>query len=356
MIPSYFWPGGRLWLVMLAFVGAGAVLAEVCLLYAARLNRIAIDTAAWQVRLEHPRPRPQKKHLPVAIAGALMGLLLFAIVNLAALANRHAADPEHRLVAICAYAVLSVPAILGAIWASMTVYVGLTRRHTEEDDREWWARASAWIFWISLGWIGFSLAVLAGPWLLLASPRTREWGSMAGALGLATSAYGYWSKHGTRIERKLKSIAGVLGNRLLETAAGAFIVALIVVLSLVDANLIGAAHPPAAFIRDAPTYTAVISTAAWWRVVLVMAALALAGYRCSRFVGANTFSLHSMYGNRLVRAYLGASNGRRDPNPFTDFDPNDNIAMSAVGQPAPPASASAARPRLFHVIDRKSVV
>src|SRR5262249_59614067 len=39
----------------------------------------------------------------------------------------------------------------------------------------------------------------------------------------------------------------------------------------------------------------------------------------SLFVDANKFSLHAYYRNRLVRAYLGASNKNRRPNAFTRF-------------------------------------
>jgi hypothetical protein len=40
-------------------------------------------------------------------------------------------------------------------------------------------------------------------------------------------------------------------------------------------------------------------------------------------VNINRFSLHAMYRNRLVRAFLGASRKRKS-DPFTDFDPQDN--------------------------------
>src|SRR6185295_9910671 len=46
-----------------------------------------------------------------------------------------------------------------------------------------------------------------------------------------------------------------------------------------------------------------------------------------RFVNVNRFSLQAMYRNRLVRAYLGASNPRRQPNLFTGFDPDDNLRL-----------------------------
>jgi hypothetical protein len=47
----------------------------------------------------------------------------------------------------------------------------------------------------------------------------------------------------------------------------------------------------------------------------------------SWFIGVNRFSMHALYRDRLVRSYLGASNAKRAPNPFTGFDPWDNIPM-----------------------------
>jgi hypothetical protein len=47
----------------------------------------------------------------------------------------------------------------------------------------------------------------------------------------------------------------------------------------------------------------------------------------ARLINANKFSLHGMYRERLIRAYLGASNSNRKENPFTGFDENDNIRM-----------------------------
>jgi hypothetical protein len=49
-------------------------------------------------------------------------------------------------------------------------------------------------------------------------------------------------------------------------------------------------------------------------------------------VDINEFSLHHFYKNRLVRCYLGASRdqGDRDPNPFTGFDPKDDLPLEKL--------------------------
>src|SRR5581483_8638143 len=42
-----------------------------------------------------------------------------------------------------------------------------------------------------------------------------------------------------------------------------------------------------------------------------------------------------MYRNRLIRAYLGASRETRAPNPFTGFDPDDNLPMAHLAGQKP---------------------
>ena len=55
--------------------------------------------------------------------------------------------------------------------------------------------------------------------------------------------------------------------------------------------------------------------------------LLFVGWFMSLFISVNTFSLHGMYRDRLVRAYLGASNDRKNANIFTGFAKDDDIAM-----------------------------
>ena len=62
-------------------------------------------------------------------------------------------------------------------------------------------------------------------------------------------------------------------------------------------------------------------------------------------VNINRFSIHALYRNRLIRAYLGASNPRRAPNPFTGFDDADNSLMTSLWTPA----KSSWQP--FHVVN-----
>lgn len=47
-------------------------------------------------------------------------------------------------------------------------------------------------------------------------------------------------------------------------------------------------------------------------------------------IDVNRFSMHGVYRNRLVRAFLGGARASRRADPFTDFDPADNHRMSGL--------------------------
>jgi len=64
---------------------------------------------------------------------------------------------------------------------------------------------------------------------------------------------------------------------------------------------------------------------------IIFAAAAALSWR----VDVNEFSLHHFYRNRLVRCYLGASNPERKPEPFTGFDPDDDLALSELARDYP---------------------
>jgi hypothetical protein len=59
-------------------------------------------------------------------------------------------------------------------------------------------------------------------------------------------------------------------------------------------------------------------------------------------INVNKYTLHAMYRDRLIRAYLGASRDevQRQPDKFTGFDPADNLAMFEVR-----------RQKLVHVVN-----
>ena len=65
----------------------------------------------------------------------------------------------------------------------------------------------------------------------------------------------------------------------------------------------------------------------WWTILAVAILFVLLGVGLGCLINVNKFSLQAMYRDRLIPAYLGASNNRRNPNPFTGFDESDNLPM-----------------------------
>jgi hypothetical protein len=85
--------------------------------------------------------------------------------------------------------------------------------------------------------------------------------------------------------------------------------------ALIESPLLGAAEGASNYREDLK-----------WLGIGCGATLFVAFFSWTR-VNINRFSIHALYRNRLVRAYLGASNPRRVPNPFTGFDEDDNYRM-----------------------------
>jgi hypothetical protein len=76
-----------------------------------------------------------------------------------------------------------------------------------------------------------------------------------------------------------------------------------------------------------------------------LATLGLVARIASSRVNINRFSLHALYRNRLIRAYLGASRDARHPDRFTGFDSEDNVRMHDIWRP------DIEPRRLFHVVN-----
>jgi hypothetical protein len=62
-----------------------------------------------------------------------------------------------------------------------------------------------------------------------------------------------------------------------------------------------------------------------YKLLLCISVVAVACLGLAWRVDLNEFSMNLFYRNRLVRCYLGASRKSRRPNPFTGFDPDDDL-------------------------------
>ena len=229
--------------------------------------------------------------------------------------------------------------------------VGFVSRCTTDEDREWWARSMAWLLIVMVGWTALSTLVLYGPGLFLKIKYSLiKWalGASGGIAGAIISVLGYSDKTHTFIKKKN------LSELALQIAAVVFILVLGVALSLLPACIL----PATAFDLNVTSYKSWLSLHTINSpLFLFLGLLAFSGIS-AWFVNVNKFSLNSMYRNRLILAYLGASRhdkkdsttpglckhptnhdicltctkGPRAPNPFTGFDSNDNCYMMSLPQ------------------------
>lgn len=355
------------------------------------LSSIAGGTLLRRVRdvESGSRPATWRALVAVSFSGAVTGVGLFTLVG-ALLSVARDADPSDQRV----LALVGVPLLLAVFWMGVTLYAAWRRPIGHEDEREWWARAGA--RWIALGtgWLVMFLLVLFAPTLLLSwtglksAAGTAAAGAGTGALGVLLALVGYASKRGPAWRQQIESLSVRTGLRVLDIAAVGFIVLLLASLSLAftlamrldhevvkqqDALLYSQVILPAASNKDCKQPSTLTQHCAHWTdmaihryerslatvapMPLLMSAIALLALALtvSHRIGVNAFSLHSLYGNRLVRAYLAASRPSevRRPHWFTGFDPKDNVPMHELWPTLGAASShsAATAPRLFHVVN-----
>ena len=257
------------------------------------------------------------------------------------------------------YACFAAPMVMILFLFAATVFIGAGSKFTSDEDREWWARMGGWMCIAILGWAGFASLVLFGPLGLLTlwfwAPKTM--GLLGGASGLFTLIAGYSGGTSARPETKDKNnfAAGLLDNTLKMLAAPLTLLLIVVLLSLgtswvmVKTGLVTGLENVYhgfynALVNDLVRQTAANADfmhaeildnfvsgllATELPVVFYFVVIAAGvGWLLSLAININKFSLHAIYRSRIVRAYLGASNFKRDPNPFTGFDPADNLPLA----------------------------
>jgi hypothetical protein len=288
--------------------------------------------------------RAPNKRLPAAqvrvgfysfalITGALAGWIAYAMADIF--------NPAlHPARAVCS----GFPVVMGIFFLATALFIGLTSRITNDEDREWWARSGGWIMIAACGWAAASVLVLGGPKLIamLIAWGGRKAAAAGGLAGLASGALGSLAGMSSKTDSGKNDEKNVDPPKwplavLAKIAPIVFLLALLIGISALAEKILGALFVPgllavwrrlsfgANFRPDMAPYAVLL---------LMLFAAGLAALMASR-INVNIFSLHAMYRGRLIRAYLGASNPKRSPNLFTGFDPADNPRMHrlAAGRP-----------------------
>jgi hypothetical protein len=287
---------------------------------------IGVHAVAWLLSLVRAHGFRLSELFAVFVSGAIGGALLWVA------AIKFFPQP---LKFAELYTCFGIPLFLGLFLLALVAFAGFSSRWTGDEDREWWARANGWLLIVALGWVVVSALVLFGHFGLGWTISTIT----AGIAGFATVLAGRSPKIPANEKQSGKSgIVSLILSKASSLAALVFIGVLIVLIVMITAWVVEKIvfnldwvdwnlETTSLFLGKPDHVLNIILYTPWWLIVLVAFAFALLGLAMAVFINPNRFSLHAMYRDRLIRAYLGASNKNRNPNPFTGFDENDNPRM-----------------------------
>ena len=240
--------------------------------------------------------------------------------------------------------------ILTAHVLQTTFYVALRRDPLRADlDREWLGRLNAQYLIRAGLFAAWAACALLLPELLRA--HTAGVATLIATIGVASGpTAALMARRAAILLKKHDGLAASLGVNLFRIAtllaACLFAVSLVAVFSWAAENAINT-------VGGAAT--------SWWAEALItgiaIPLLGAVGWLLGREINVNRFSMHSVYRNRLVRAFLGSARlpASRAPDTYTRFDPGDNPRLSEfapdkyVGEVTPGTWGPQPR-RLFPVI------
>jgi hypothetical protein len=241
-------------------------------------------------------------------------------------------------------------AVLGVQWCLLSVligelaFIGLTSFAPRGDmDREWLARAAGVLSAAAASWTALAAVALYSPTVLpWIAQKAWAWiptlslGTLSGAATLVLGGSGKSAampgsaQPANPLWTAAPSVAGVV-----------FAVFLAAGLAWVDGLI-------APWLEIVPW----LPLPGWDKLTVAAALLVAFAYGASYLVNVNRFSLHAMYRNRLVRAFLGAAREpavgdpeamRPGADPFTGFAEADNLYLADL--------ASSCPSRLLHVVN-----
>jgi hypothetical protein len=247
--------------------------------------------------------------------------------------------------------------VLGPAWAMAAfaladlVFVGLNSFAERGDqDREWLARYGGWLMAAAVTFLVTCAVDLFLPGLLNWGWRTvTAYLTSLGVSGAITLLLGPSKLTGATMAGKAREPVKI--STLVSVAALLFALCLAGALSLVDDRLTYLLSGSDATPLRGQSWLSIIPPSSVFEIQLLgLVALAVVLAITSTFINVNRFSLHALYRNRLIRAYLGSARAGdrspRRPDPFSGFDPADNLPLHRT---LPPANGTGNR--LLHVIN-----
>jgi 8-oxo-dGTP pyrophosphatase MutT (NUDIX family) len=240
-------------------------------------------------------------------------------------------------------ATIVTPVLLSAlVWLVLIATTVLRRRFTNVGIAESLSRWEARALMFGASWAAFGAIVLYGPSLLDNTPTLTG----AGLSGI-----------GTYVLKKLGDRANPPGGEVGRPARmvrAATTVAALLTIVLILAALSSVLRVTVAWTAQwsiltqgsfSPEVARLVAT-----VVVIVAALGISALAAT-VVDINEYSLHALYRNRLVRAFLRASRGADAPRSDNVFSEKDDLPLVRLWPRAAASGDPADAPHLYHVIN-----
>lgn len=226
------------------------------------------------------------------------------------------------------------------------LYVAFRQDGLRSDlDREWLARLSANKLRFVLAFAVLGVVTVVLPWVIFSGRTT--FGSLAAAVSALVSGpvAALLGKSATTLFSRSRQADGKAAKMpfdwLLVAAAVLFGVTIMTVLGNAVEYLGSTA---AREIGDAPGANAPIRAALAAMLALIMVMALIIAF-VGRRINLNRFSMHAVYRNRIVRAFMGSARHDHQPDRYTSFDPLDDLRVADAFDRTGPAR------RLFPVIN-----
>ncbi len=223
------------------------------------------------------------------------------------------------------YVTFGPPLLLIGFSTSGAVFIGLSSRSLNDDDREWLSRAAAKLMLFCFFWVAGCALVLIVPawaftWPVWGKGALAAAGSAAAWSSSAAGFFGSKTSPGQAGTKPKSSLSGLV----LKVAPAIFVVLLTIGLAMATNSLIASLSGNPLIWWD---HEKLVNHTSWVENLALAFSFFMLSWVMARYININIFSLEGMYRNRLIRAYLGASNPTRAANKFTGFSATDNFQM-----------------------------
>ncbi|WP_172899839.1 patatin-like phospholipase family protein [Bradyrhizobium erythrophlei] len=251
------------------------------------------------------------------------------------------------LIVICAGPL----AVAGAVFVGEALHLGLTSYLDWSDgEREWLATAVGYHTRTAVSWFLLTFCVFGGSYLVFTFYREFGFGKQLASLGTTGGIAGVivaWlskaSATAATIRERYDTWTNWSAGIVLAIAMPLFVFIAVAFLSAgVNAVLIGRtltysttaqiSRHSALFDGIFPLEPGELNTILITKLAVIFFACLLLWVVASRVIATNQFSLHGLYCNRLIRAFLGGSRNPKDrrPNALSQFDEHDNFDLSEL--------------------------